>query len=160
MRLLKRAPIFPPIFSKVGKARVYRFEDRYFVCSVAGIAETDSITILPQNVDDLQLGEAILKHLMEYDAQDSRDATQSRSKDWRAFIESGATSIKTFEPHLWHVDASIENGNVNMQAQPRLTLKDHLSVQAFARCNFPNQVGEALREAIQGAQALRDRGLI
>lgn len=159
MSWLKLAPM-PSLVSKVGVARIYQYRDRYFICSVAGISETESITIFPKDVSESDLGEATIRHLMEFSHEDARDLTKSRSTDWRAFRESGAKSIKTFEPELWHVDVSLRNGGVEIHARPRLSLKDHLSVYAYVQATLPESVGTAVREAIGGAQALREQGLI
>jgi hypothetical protein len=148
------------MFTKEGVCRLYEFEGRYFVCSVAGIAETDALTELPTDTDDVELGRTIVSHLMEYRIQDSRDGRLARVGDWAAFARSGAKSAKSFESRLWDVDVRLKNGNVTIEARPRLSLKDHISVCATARVHMPDNVGSSARQCLDGAKALRERGLI
>ena len=163
MNLLNRwlkPTMVDPIFKKEGVARLYEYGDRRFVCSVAGIAETDSLTELNVDAADSDLGQAIVHHLMEYDPQDSRDLRQFRLTDWLAYKRSGARSVKGFESKLWHVDLSLKNGDVTAEARPRLSLKDNISVQGTARVHLTEQVGRAVRESLEAAKALREAELV
>ncbi|MBB6427315.1 hypothetical protein [Sphingopyxis sp. JAI128] len=160
MSWFKRVPQFAPMFTKEGVARIYEFDGQLFVCSVAGISETDSLSVFPDNVDSDTLGEAAIHHLMEYDQEDSRDMREAKRHDWKAFKESGAKSVKAFEDKLWHVDVRISNGDITIEARPRLSLKSHLEVTAHARCTDPEKVGAAVKEAIHAAKTLQANGLM
>lgn len=160
MSWFKRTPQFPAVFDKEGVARIFEFDRQLFVCSVAHISETDSLSIFSKDVDDQTLGEAVIRHLMEYEPDDARDLRDTKRSDWKAFTASGAKSVKAFEEGLWHVDARISKGNLTIGAQPRLSLKDHLKVTAVARCTDPEKVGAAVKEVINGAKMLRATGLM
>ncbi len=159
LNLLNRRPSFPPIFTKQGVARLYEYGGRYFVCSVAGIAETDSLTELQVGADDANLGQAVVYHLMEYDTDDRRDL-RGRASEWPAYKRSGAKSVKGFESKLWHVDLSLKDGTVTAAARPRLSLKEHIAVRGIARVHLTDNVGRSVRESLEAAKALREAELI
>ena len=140
-------------------ARLYDYAGAYFVCSVAGIGETDSISRLDCDVDDADLGTAALRHLGEY-RSDTVDHSRDKASDWAAFRLSGAKSIKSFERELWHVDLAIMNSAVLVWAQPRLSLKDEMAAYASANRHNQQQVGAAIRDALRAAKVLRAQGII
>jgi hypothetical protein len=160
MSWFKRVPRFPPVFTKEGVARIYEFDRRFFVCSVALISETDSLSIYSCDVGDDVLGDALIRHLMEYSPTDARDMRETKRSDWKAFSESGAKSVKAFEEKLWHVDARLSHGNITIGSRPRLSLKDQLEVTAVTRCTDPVQVGKAVKATIAAARLLQSNGLM
>jgi hypothetical protein len=91
----RKAPEPPPYLRYSAEARLYEYKEKLIVCSVAGIAETESLTALETTVEDAQLGVVALKHLAEYDAE-MRDPSSLRASDWAAFRASKAKSIKSF----------------------------------------------------------------
>lgn len=159
MSWFRRANKFPPVFTKEGIARVYEFSGQLFICSVAHIRETDSLSIFSCDVEDELLGDALLRHLMEYSPTDSRDMRNANRSDWKAFSASGAKSVSGFEESLWHVNARLDHGNVTVGARPRLSLKD-ISVTAVARCTHPELIGAAIKSTLVGAKILRSKGLV
>ncbi|MGQ2932905.1 MAG: hypothetical protein ACT6QT_17075 [Sphingopyxis sp.] len=160
MTWFKHEDRFPPVFTKEGTARVYEFGGQFFVCSVAHISETDSLSIFPCAVDDGSLGDALIRHLMEYSPDDRRDMREAKRSDWKAFSASGAKSVKAFEENLWHIDARLKHGNVTVGARPRLSLKDHIAVTAVARCTHLELIGAALKDTLAAAKMLQSKGLM
>ena len=155
-----RAPSSEPYSQYAAKARLYEYSGRIFVCSVAGIVETESLTEFQADVDLSTLGEAILKHLSEFVSEIPANLRGYKMTDWAAYDVSGARSVKAFERLLWHVDLAIMNSAVLVWAQPRLTIREELSAYASANRNFPEQVGSAVRRAIAAAKVLREQGLV
>ena len=138
------------------QARLYEYEEKFLVCSVAGIAETESLTVLERTVEDGQLGIVVLKHLAEFDAE-MGDMGSRKASDWAAFRASGAKSIKSFERVLWQVDLAVMNSAVLVWASPRLSLDEDISAYVAANRHLPEMVGSAIRKAIAAAKVLSDQ---
>jgi hypothetical protein len=140
-------------------ARMYEYDSRYYICSVRWIAEIGEPTILPHNTDARYVGEAILRHLAEFD--DAEFDIRSRKKsDWPVFKASGARSIKEFEANAWHCQLSQKGTSFEVWAASLLSLKDDLSVYCSANAALPDCVGAAALNALSGAKALREQGAI
>jgi hypothetical protein len=145
------------------EARLYEYEGNFFVCTVHGIAETDSLTMLnadADDADDAALGEAVLRHLAEYSASDGRNHRDAKVSDWMAFKASGSKSIKSFERVLWHVDLAIMNSALMVWARPRLSLKGEIAAYASGSHNLAERAGETVRKALAAAKVLREQGVV
>lgn len=140
-------------------ARLYEYEGWYFTCSVRWIAETGVPTVLDCGVDNEQLGNAILGHLAAFDPSEL-DIRDDKKSDWPAFKASGAKSCKAFESQLWHCDLELREDCFTVLVRPRISLKDGLSAHCSARCHDPAGIGNAVRDAISGAKAMRSEGVI
>jgi hypothetical protein len=142
------------------KACLYEFDEKYLVCSVAGIAETGSISLLDVSSDDEALGAAALKHLGEFEKESPLDLRDHKLTDWVAFQKSGAKSVKAFEEGLWHVDLATMNSAVLIWARPRKSLHHELAAYMTAGRLDAEGAGKAIRKAIEAAKALRDGGIV
>lgn len=149
-----------PYFQYSSQARFYEFEEQYLICSVAGIAETASITLLNIGANSAAIGEAAIKHLDEFQKESPKSLQNEKSTDWVAFQKSGAKSVKAFEKKLWHFDLALMNSAVLIWAKPRKSLHHDLSTYMTARRFDTEGTGEAIRKAIEAAKALRDEGLV
>lgn len=150
-----------PYIRYESEARLYEYADKLIVCSVAGIAETDSLSVLAVDAPARDLGTAVMKHLGEFELQNARSMCNDKLADWAAYRVSGASSGKAFESHLWHVDLALMNSAVLVWARPRLSLRDAISAYTHAnRHNNAEGIGEAVRMALAAAKALRGTGLI
>ena len=139
-------------------ARLYEYRAQYFVCSVRWIAETESMTTLPLEVDDLQLGEAVILHLKEFDPTEQNLRHEKRS-DWAAFKASRAKSMRQFEAELWHVNLAIMNSVVLVNAHPRIQSGKAVEAYVCASKNVPHEVGRSVRNAIEAAKVLKKLGM-
>jgi hypothetical protein len=155
----RKAPEPQPYLRYSAEARLYEYKENLIVCSVAGIAETESLTVLDNTVEDAQLGVVALRHLAEY-VVDMGDLSSRKATDWAAFRTSGAKSIKSFERVLWHVDLAVMNSAVLVWASPRLSLHAEVSAYSSANRHLPEAVGSAIRKALAAAKVLRDQGVI
>ena len=140
-------------------ARLYEFENRYFVSTVRWIAEIGKPTILSVDSTDEVLGEAVLRHLAEFDPS-GLEIKNRKASDWPAYVASGAKSMRAFERELWHCDLQRSGHTFEVWARPRRTLKEGLSAHCSSRCHDPSLVGDAVRVAIKAAKAMRDGGAI
>ena len=158
--LSKAQPLQEQYVRYNAEARLYEYQESFFVCTVHGIAETASITRLNADVDDAALGEAVLRHLADYSASDDRNLRDVRASDWTAFSVSGAKSIKSFERVLWHVDLAIMNSALLVWARPRLSLRSEIAAYASGSRVSPEQAGNAVRKALAAAKVLREQGVV
>lgn len=142
------------------QARLYLYADNYLICSVAGIAETESITVLSCGANDVTLGQAALKHLSEYLYTSDKNLRESNASNWTAYRRSGAKSLKSFQENLYAVSLDIMNSAVLVAAQPGTSLREYLSVSAQVNRHLPEKVGEAIRETLAAAKILRREGVI
>jgi hypothetical protein len=140
-------------------ARMYEFDSCYYVCSVRWIAEIGEPTILPNITEAKSVGEAILKHLAEFDDAEF-DIRGRKKSDWPAFKASGARSVREFEASALYCQLSQKGTFFEVWAAPQLSLKDDLSVYCSANAALTDCVGEAALNALSGARALREHGAI
>jgi hypothetical protein len=156
--IFKKAPTYTRYEAE---ARLYAYREKILVCSLAGIAETDSITVLEQSVCDESLGAAVLKHLSEFRQNSSKTMRNLQLKDWAAFHHSDAKSGKAFERELWHVDLALMNSAVLIWARPRLSIREDLSAFTTGhRYGGFTNAGQSVRRAIAAAKVLREQGLV
>ncbi len=140
-------------------ARLYEYGSRYFVCSVRWIAEVGEPSVLVHDVDMHALGEAISRHLVEFDPSEF-DIRDHKQTDWPAFRASGAQSLKAFEADAWHCELKRVGTSFQVWARPRLSSKEHLSAYSSANGALPEQIGQAVHEALSGAKAMRESGIV
>ena len=139
---------------ELSKARLYEYSQHFFVCSVRWIAETDSVTVIPQTCDDKAIGDAISRHLDEFDASEF-DLSGRKRSDWAAFRASDAKSIKAFEAGLWSVDLGSWGSEVTVTAWPRSAIdKPVKPVILKSETDDPASIGMALRSALERAKSL------
>ena len=147
-----------PFYRYEAKARLYDYSNRYFICTVSGISETRSITVLDAECDNDVVGSSILEHLAEYSFKEIHKA-DDKLTDWPAFRASGAKSVKAFEKDLWQVHIAVMNSAVMFDAQPRKSNDPHdLFASTSANRNLPDMIGAALRSALSAAKLLREHG--
>lgn len=135
-------------------ARLYEFHDSYFIAGVRWIAEVGTPSVLSVDVGSAELGRTILSHLAMYEPAEF-DIRDKKKSDWPAFKASGAKSVKAFESHLWHCDLEQTGNCFEVWARPRLTLKQGLSAHCSVPCHDPINVGNAVKDALNAAKAMR-----
>lgn len=142
------------------RASLYLYEkgQRIIVSSISGIAETGSPTVLPDDVSNDELGRTVCDHLLEFDPK-SPAVIGSKVTEWPAFVASGARSATGFESRSWYVYVRTAGDSIQVKAQPRKSLHDEISVAGVARPDHAS-LGAAIRRALAGAMALREKGII
>src|ERR1044072_2275370 len=86
------------------RAALYFYnEEKFIVCSIAGIAEHGEPTVLGAGISDKDLGLSVCDKLLDFEPRNSTDISKSRLDDWAAYKVSGAKSGKAFESNSIYV---------------------------------------------------------
>jgi hypothetical protein len=140
-------------------ARLYEYDSRYFVCSVRWIAEIGEPSVLAHDVGLQALGETISRHLVDFDPSEF-NIRDRKLTDWPAFKASGAKSVRAFEANAWQCQLKRVGTTFEVWASPQLSLKEHLSAYSSANGALAEQIGQAVRNALSGAKAMRASGVV
>jgi hypothetical protein len=142
------------------RARFYFSDEkrRFIISTVSGIAETGDPTVLPEDVSDDELGRVVCDHLLAFDPKTPASPPGNKT-DWPAYRASGARSVTSFESHSWQVLVETVGDSIRVNAAPLKTLHHEISVEGIARPDHAS-LGAAIRRALAGAVALRERNLI
>ena len=144
------------------RAAIYLYnEDKFIVCSIAGISEFGDPVVLDANVTDEELGLALCDKLLEFQSKTEQDLSKLKLDDWAAYKVSGAKTGKAFEQKCIYLYVRTVNSAINIEAAPRLSNERELR----ALCTISNgrkhsEVGAAIRKAISAATLLRDAGML
>lgn len=144
------------------RAALYLYnEDKFIVCSIAGIAEYGEPTVLDANASDEALGLALCDKLLAFKPKNEQDLTTLKQDDWAAFKASGAKTGKAFEQKSIYVYIRTANTAIEIEATPRLTNENELK----ALCSISNgrnhsEIGKAIRKATNAATLLRNAGVL
>jgi hypothetical protein len=143
------------------RASIYRYKDKFILCSVAGNTEYGEPLVLATDASDEQLGLALCDQLLQYTTKGNRDRPKSSLSDWEAYKASGAKSARSFEENAMFVYVTTVNTAINIQAAPRVSNEQEL----VAQCSISNgrthaEMGATVRKAIKAAEVLRDAGML
>ncbi|UCH47403.1 MAG: hypothetical protein JSU95_15190 [Betaproteobacteria bacterium] len=143
------------------RASIYRYKDKFILCSIAGNTEYGEPLLLGTDISDDKLGLALCDQLLQYKAKEDRDCPKSSLSNWRAFKASGAKSVRSFEENAMFVYVRTINTAINIEAAPRVANEQEL----VALCSISNgrnhaEVGATVRKAIRAAEVLRDAGML
>lgn len=148
------------------RARLFLYnEDRFLICSVAGIAEVGGPTVLPLDIDDETLGLSICDHLLAYLHETPPLAPGEKASDWPAFIASRAKSMRQFEAKLWHVDITGGRVGLYIDARPRVPQRPHsrgemTNVHARGSARLDHEhIGQQLRATLRAARVITEAGI-
>jgi hypothetical protein len=142
------------------EARLYLYNQRFIVSSVAAIAEHGPVTTIPFDAPDREIGLAACSHLVRFVPDLPPGLRDQTSKDWQAYQASGARSVKQFNAGAWRVSISTLNMALRLEAQP-------VSVQVaflFAGSEIGLStrhagIGAAIRRVLKAAATLNENGL-
>lgn len=144
------------------RAAIYLYNDeKFIVCSVAGIAEYGEPVVLDVNTPDNELGLALCDKLLEFKPRNTEDLSKSKLEDWAAFKVSGEKTGKSFEEKSMYVYIKTVKSAINIEASPRVSLEKQLR----ALCSISNglshsEIGNAIRKAVKAATVLRQSGML
>lgn len=143
------------------RASIYRYKNKFILCSIAGNTEYGEPLLLATEVSDEQLGLALCDQLLRYRSTEIRNRSKSTLSNWAAFKTSGANSARSFEEHAMFVYVKTINTAIIIEAAPRVSNEKEL----VAQCSVSNgrvhaEIGAAVRKAIKAAEVLRDAGML
>lgn len=144
------------------RATLYLYNDeKFIICSVAGISEYGEPAIFDTAVSDQSLGLSLCDKLLQFQRSAGRDISKDTLNDWAAFKASGAKSAKAFEQKSIYVYVTTMNSAIRIEAAPRVTNEENLK----ALCSISNgrdhsEIGAAIRKAIEASKVLRNVGML
>lgn len=144
------------------QAAVYLYNDeKFIICSIAGISEYGEPAILNAAASDESLGLSLCDRLLQFQRSAERDISKDTLNDWAAFKASGAKTAKAFEQKSIYVYVTTMNSAIRIEAGPRVT--NDGSIKAL--CSISNgrdhsEIGAAIRKAIEATKALRNVGML
>ncbi|MZR62650.1 hypothetical protein [Alcanivorax sp. DP30] len=144
------------------RAALYLYnEDKFIVCSIAGISEFGDPVVLDANATDEALGLALCDKLLAFRMKNDQGLSKLKLDDWSAYKASGAKTGKAFEKKCIYVYVRTVNSAINIEAAPRISNEKELK----ALCSISNgrkhsEIGAAVRKAIGAATLLRNAGML
>jgi hypothetical protein len=144
------------------RAAVYFYdESKFIVCAVAGNTEDGEPAVLDESVSNEELGLVVCDALLAHRRENPKPGASGHLADWPAYQVSGAKSGKAFESNSWYVQVRTINTAIRLAARPRVSANEKLNAAAtISEGTVHVGIGQALRQAIEGARAMREAGLV
>ena len=132
--------------------------ERFILSAVQDFSEYLEPVVLPADVDDATLGQALLERLLAYSPA-TPDLRGYTMKDWRALQVSGACSRKQFEAESDFVHVATRNVSLEFSACPRTSADpDLVAGAALVLDATPDEFGATVRKLLRAVQVLRQGG--
>ena len=142
------------------EARLYLYNQMLLVSSVAAIAEYGPVTKLAFDASDGEIGQVACSHLVRFVPDLPTDLRDRTSKDWHAFMASGAKSVKQFRAGAWCVSIRTLNMALRLEAQPVSAQVASLYAGSDIGLSTKHaKIGAAIRRVLKATAALKEHGL-
>lgn len=141
-------------------ARAYFYEKiGFIICTLSGIAETGTPTIVSPDVANSELGRNVCDHLLCFDPKSPNNMRDMKLTDWPAYQASKTKSVKGFESNSWMIHADTVNTVIVVEAAPRLSLHAEIRVRGVTTPSHED-IGATIRKTLAAAMVLRDNAVI
>lgn len=132
--------------------------ERFFLSAAQGCSEYLEPVLLPGNVDDATLGQALVDRLLAYDPSDVARPDHT-GRDWRVLQASKACSARQFNADTDWIHVETIDTAVVLHACPRAPSTSRMTVdRQLGLLDMPAEFGGAIRSLLHAVQVLRKAG--